>query len=183
MSKIELGDYPIEVSPLSGRISSGVISMSNFTYKLKEIPDELILVGDVIDEDMESLLISKIEEKNTAKVTEIMTCIAKEFETSIGKKLTDRRYYKLRAGDGMDWEREDRTRFSTVIVINLGSDILMTFQKKLKKYDVMLPRRSMFLLNDPGFTISRGIARRPFDNFGGDKVFRKDRYSLVFRGK
>jgi hypothetical protein len=182
-NKIILEDHPVEVQSASGKINSSVIHMSGFTYKIKDIPDELILIGDVFDEKTEQTIIDLIEARDTVKVTNILNCIAKEFEESLGKKLTDRRFYKLKAGDGMNWEREDRTRMSTVVVINLGSDILMTFQKGLKKTDIMLPRRSMFLLKDPKYEYSRGIAKRAFDFFDKEKVFRKDRYSLVFKAK
>jgi len=182
-NKIELEDHPVEVQSYNGKINSSVIHMSGFTYKIKDMPNELILIGDVFDEKTEQTIIDLIEAKDTVKVTNILNCIAKEFEQNIGKKLIDRRFYKLKAGDGMNWEREDRTRMSTVIVINLGSDILMTFQKGLKKTDVMLPRRSMFLLNDPKLEYSRGIPKRAFDFYDREKVFRKDRYSLVFKAK
>ena len=140
----------IVVKDYIGRLYSKYISIGGYDYDHKQFPDELTLVGEAIDDETEQRLISLMNEGKAEEMKKIMNCMARELEGSIAPlKLTDLKYYKHKAGEGMNWEREDRKYSSGyVITINLGSDALMVFSKGPKKYEIMLPRKSMFLLKD-----------------------------------
>jgi hypothetical protein len=179
----------IEVKPINN-ISGNVITYKNFHYKLDEIPPEFHLIVDAIDSDIENVFIDLINginsSENKNKMKEILKCFAEQFQTNFSCKLNTRSYSKLPAGEGMQFFSEDPKLYNPcVVVISFGSDIMFTLQntKTKKMYNIPLPRRSMFLLQDKEWKYTRGISKRPFDQIGSRRYIREDRYSLVFQSK
>ena len=175
----------MEVKPYS-RYSGKVVSIKGFSYILKLIPDEFTLVSNIINEETESHIINLINSNKGSEIKEIMKCISSEFQPEIKYKLNDYSFGKLKAGEGMAPEKEDQKYYNPcIIVINLGSDIEMVFidTKTKKQIPIMLPRRSMFLLQDTQFKFQRAISKRFVDKHENEEYNRKDRYSLVFKSR
>jgi hypothetical protein len=175
----------MEVKPYS-RYSGKVVSIGGFTYNVKLFPDDITLVSSIVDIDTESHIIDLINKNKGIEIREIMKCIASEFQPELSYKLNDFSFGKIKAGDGMQPEKEDPKYYNPcVIVINLGSDIEMMFiDIKLKKQiPIMLPRRSMFLLQDSQFKFQRAISKRFVDKHENEEYKREDRYSLVFKSR
>ena len=181
-------------------LSGNVITYNNFHYKVNEIPDEFKLVFDAIDEETESLLIDLIKSSNPSDKTrlkEILKCFSKEFYEFAGPNTSDGVPQKLKyqlntqsshilvKGEGMPFIEIDAKLNPIVIVVNMGSDILFTLKDKTTQrlINIPLPRRSMFLLQDEKRKYQRGIAKRPFDDIGGNKIQRETRYSLLFESR
>jgi hypothetical protein len=175
----------MEVKPYS-RYSGKVVGVSGFTYTIKLIPDEFTLVANIVNEETESRIINLINTNKGSEIKEIMKCIASEFQPEIKYKLNDFTFGKLKSGEGMPPEKEDQKYYNPcVIVINLGSDIEMIFidTKTKKQIPIMLPRRSMFLLQDTQFKFQRAITKRFVDKHENEEYKRGDRYSLVFKSR
>jgi len=179
----------MEIKPISN-LSGNVITYKNFHYKLEEIPSEFHLITDAIDDDIEKVFIDLIDginlDENKKKMKEILKCFAEQFETNFSCKLNTRSYSKLPAGEGMQFFSEDPRLYNPcVVVISFGSDILFTLQdtKTKKMYNIPLPRKSMFLLQDKQWRYTRGISKRQFDQIGSRRYNREDRYSVVFQSK
>ena len=185
----------IKVGPIAS-ISGKVITHKSFHYKLDEIPNEFTLVFDAIDEDIEKLFISLIDnptDENKKNMKEISKCFAQQFEANCRYKLNTITYSKLLAGEGMPWFSEDKRIFNPcVVVISFGSDIFFSLQDKKtnKIYNIPLPARSMFLFQDPEGKYNRGISKREWDQLSGTgpglgsrRYNRKDRYSVIFQSK
>ena len=175
----------MEVKPYS-RYSGKVVGVGGFTYTIKLIPDEFTLVANIVNEETESHIIDLINKNKGNEIREIMKCIASEFQPEIKYKLNDFTFGKIKAGEGMQPEKEDSKYYNPcVIVINLGSDIEMTFiDTKLKRQiPIMLPRRSMFLLQDTQYKFQRAISKRFVDKHENEEYKREDRYSLVFKSR
>jgi hypothetical protein len=175
----------MEVKPYS-RYSGKFVGIGGFTYNVKLFPDEITLVANIVDIDTEKHIIDLINKKKDIEVKQIMKCIAAEFQPELQFKLNDFSFGKLKAGEGMPPEKEDPKYYNPcIVVINLGSDIEMMFiDTKIKKQiPVMLPRRSMFLLQDSQFKFQRAISKRFVDKHENEEYKREDRYSLVFKSR
>ncbi len=175
----------MEVKPYS-RYSGKFVGVGGFTYNINTFPDELKLIANVVNEETESHIINLINNKKDIEVKQIMKCIAGEFNQELSYKLNDFTFGKIKAGDGMAPEKEDSKYYNPcIVVINLGSDIEMVFiDIKLKKQiPIMLPRRSMFLLQDSTFKFQRAISKRLVDKHENEEYKREDRYSLVFKSR
>ena len=67
-------------------------------YNIENIPEELILIGNVVDEETETELIRLMDskdEKDKKKLYEVMLCMSKEFEPSVNMSLNERRINKI----------------------------------------------------------------------------------------
>jgi hypothetical protein len=173
----------MEVKPYVN-LSGKVVNIGNHAYTLNNIPKELTLVGNSIDEETEDKLISLIT-SNSPELRTVMACIAKDLSAELPYKLNDYHWSTLNPGEGMPPEMEDYKYYNPcVVVINLGSDIEMTFidTKTRKQYPVMLPRRSMFLLKDTDKKFQRLIPKKYEDKVSdGSMQKREKRYALVFK--
>jgi hypothetical protein len=69
--------------------------------------------------------------------------------------------------------------------MNLGTTILMKFKhkKNSKKYEILLPSRSLLIINDINKEYTREIDETKKDLYNQIEYERKDRYSLIFRSK
>jgi len=173
----------VEVRPYS-RYSGKFVSVGGFTYNVKTIPDEFTLVANILDENTEEHIIKLINNNKNIEIKEIMKCIASEFQGELKYKLNEFTFGKIKAGDGMQPEKEDSKYYNPcVIVMNLGTDIefVLLDQKTRKQIPIILPRRSMFLLQDTQFKYQRLIAKRYIDKIDNEEIKRGDRYSLVFK--
>jgi hypothetical protein len=166
-------------------LAGKVVNIGNHVYTLNNIPKELTLVGNSIDEETEEKLIDLIKAGKSIELKTIMGCIAKDFSSELPYKLNDFYWSTLNPGEGMPPEMEDYKYYNPcVVVINLGSDIEMTFvdTKMKKQYPVMLPRRSMFLFKDTDKKFQRTIAKKFEDKVSdGTMQKREKRYALVFK--
>lgn len=174
----------MEVKPYAN-LAGKVVNIGNHVYTLNNIPKELTLVGNAIDEETEDKLISLISANNSSELKTIMNCIAKDLSAELPYKLNDYYWSSLAPGEGMPPEGEDYKNYNPcVVVINLGSDIEMTFvdTKIRKPYPVMLPRRSMFLFKDTDKKFQRTIAKKFEDKASsGETSKREKRYALIFK--
>ena len=174
-----------EVKPYS-RYAGKYVSVGGITYNISLIPDEFTLVSNIIDEDTETHIINLINTNKGIEVKAIMKCIAAEFQPEIKYNLNDFTFGKIKAGDGMAPEKEDQKYYNPcIIVINLGSNIEMSFRDttKNKTIPIMIPRRSMFLLQDTKFKFQRVISKKLVDIYDNEEYKREDRYSLVFKSR
>lgn len=166
-------------------LAGKVVNIGNHVYTLNNLPKELTLVGNSIDEQTEDKLISLISTNNSSELKTIMSCIAKDLSEELPYKLNDYSWSSLAPGEGMPPQGEDYKYYNPcVVVINLGSDIEMTFidTKTRKQYPVMLPRRSMFLFKDTEKKFQRTIAKKFEDKVSsGETSKREKRYALVFK--
>lgn len=166
-------------------LAGKVVNIGNHVYTLSNIPNELTLVGNAIDEQTEEKLISLISTNKSSELKTIMSCIAKDLSSELPHKLNDYYWSSLAPGEGMPPEGEDYKYYNPcVVVINLGSDIEMTFidTKTRKQYPVMLPRRSMFLFKDTDKKFQRTIAKKFEDKVSdGTMNKREKRYALIFK--
>lgn len=176
----------MEVKPYS-RYSGKFVSIGGFTYNIKLIPDEITLIANIVNEETEERIITLINSNKDIEIKQIMKCIASEFQPELKFKLNDFSFGKIKAGDGMTSpDKEDPKYYNPcVVVINLGSDIEMVFMdtKKRTQVPIMLPRRSMFLLQDTLFKFQRGITKKLVDKHENEEYKRNDRYSLVFKSR
>ena len=175
----------VQVKPYT-RYSGKVVSIGNITYNVKSIPDEIILVANIIDIPTEETIIDLIKSNKGQEIKNIMKCIAAELQGELDYKLNDFTYGKIKAGDGMAPEKEDPKFYNPcVVVINLGSDIEMIFMdtKTRKNTPLILPRRSMFLFQDKLFKYQRAISKKLVDKTENEEIKREDRYSLVFKSR
>jgi len=175
----------VSVQPYT-RYSGKVVGLGSFTYNPKFIPDGFTLIGNAINRETEDLLISLIEEGKNIELKEIMRCIAAEFEGELNCKLNEYTFGKIKLGEGMPPEKEDSKYYNPcVVVINMGSDIelILTDTITKKGYPIMLPRRSMFLLQDKKFKFTRTIKKGNEDKIGNQTFYRSNRYSLVFKSR
>ena len=181
----------MEVKPYVN-LAGKVVNIGNHAYTLNNLPKELTLVGNSIDEETEDKLISLITSSNpvlgagnSSELKTLMGCIAKDLSTELPYKLNDYYWSTLNPGEGMPPEMEDYKYYNPcVVVINLGSDIEMTFvdTKMRKQYPVMLPRRSMFLFKDTDKKFQRLIPKKYEDKVSdGSMQKREKRYALVFK--
>ena len=187
-------------------LSGNVLTYNNFHYKVNEIPEEFKLVFNAIDEETETLLINLIKStgpgpstnpSDKTRLKEILKCFSKEFYEFAGPNTSEGTPQKLKyqlntqsshvlvKGEGMPFIEHDAKHNPIVIVVNMGSDILFTLKDKTTQrlINIPLPRRSMFLLQDEKRKYQRGIAKRPFDDIGGNKIQRETRYSLLFESR
>ena len=166
-------------------LAGKVVNIGNHVYTLNNIPKELTLVGNSIDEETEEKLISLISANKSSELKTIMSCIAKDLSDELPHKLNDYSWSSLAPGEGMPPEGEDYKYYNPcVVVINLGSDIEMTFVDRniRKPYQVMLPRRSMFLFKDTDKKFQRTIAKKFEDKVSsGETSKREKRYALIFK--
>jgi hypothetical protein len=175
----------MDIKPYS-RYSGNVVNIGNFTYTIKLIPDELTLVSNIVDEETEAHIINLINSNKKSELNQIMKCISAEFNPELKNKLNEYTFGKLKAGEGMAPEKEDPKYYNPcVVVINLGSDIEMTFidTKSRKQIPIMIPRRSMFLFQDTQNKFQRAISKRFIDKHENEEYKRGDRYSLVFKSR
>ena len=187
-NKIKKSFYSIiikmEVKPYT-HYSGKIVNIGNHAYNVNNIPKELTLVGNSIDEETEDKLIELIKGNKSIQIKTVMSCIAKDFSVELPHKLNDFYWSVLNPGEGMPPEMEDYKYYNPcVVVINLGSDIEMTFvdTKTRKQYPVMLPRRSMFLLKDTEKKFQRLITKKFEDKVSdGTMSKREHRYALVFK--
>ena len=173
----------IEVNPYS-RYAGSFINIGKYAYNLKSIPNEIMLIGNSINIDTEKVFIDLINKNDKKQIIEMMKCISEEFK-ELPFKINDFSYSKLLAGQGME-EKEDPKYYNPcVVVMNMGSDIeLVLFDEKMRKqYPVMIPQRTMFLLEDKGFKFKRVIAKKQVDKVGQEENVRSDRYSFVFKSR
>jgi hypothetical protein len=179
----------VVVKPLTNKLSSKVITYKNFHYNIDEIPDVFKIITDAIDDDIEKIFIDLIDNPtdiNKKKLKEISKCFAQQFETNLPFKLNTINFSKLQKGEGMAFSTEEKRVYNPcVVVISFGSDILFSLKdsKTNKVYNIPLPRKSMFLFQDPEYRYLRGIAKRDIDFIGSRKYERGDRYSIVFQSK
>jgi hypothetical protein len=175
----------VEVKPYT-RYSGKVVGLGPFVYNTKFIPEGFTLIGNAINKETEDHIINLINAGKNIELKEIMRCIAAEFEGELNCKLNEYTFNKLPINEGMAPEKEDSKYYNPcVVVINMGSDIelILTDTKTRKTYPIMLPIRSMFLLQDRQFKFTRTIPKRPFDKVGDITYNRSDRYSLVFKSR
>jgi hypothetical protein len=175
----------MEVKPYS-RYSGTIVSIGNFSYSLNKIPEEFKLVANIVDEDTEEKIINLISNRKEIELKQIMKCIAAEFQPELKYTLNDFTFGKIKTGDGMPPEKEDSKYYNPcVVVINLGTDIEMSFidTKTKRQYSIMIPRRSMFLFQDKEFKYQRSITKRFVDKNDNREYKREDRYSLVFKSR
>jgi len=175
----------MEVKPYS-RYSGKFVGIGGFTYNVKLFPDEITLVSNIVDIETESHIINLINNNKNIELKQIMKCIASEFQGELKYNINELSHGKLKAGEGMAPEKEDPKYYNPcVIVINLGSDIEMMFidTKTKKQIPVMLPRRSMFLLQDTQNKFQRAITKRFIDKHENEEYKREDRYSLIFKSR
>jgi hypothetical protein len=174
----------MEVKPYT-LYAGKIVNLSNHTYTLNNLPKELTLIGNSINEETEDKLIDLIKSGKSIELKTIMGCIAKDFSEELPYKLNDFYWSTLNPGEGMTPEGEDYKNYNPcVVVINLGSDIEMTFvdTKTRKPYPVMLPRRSMFLFKDTDKKFQRLISKKIEDKVSdGTMQKREKRYALVFK--
>ena len=173
----------MEVKPYTN-LAGKVVNIGNHVYTLNNIPKELTLVGNSIDEETEEKLISLISANKSSELKTIMSCIAKDLSDELPHKLNDYSWSSIAPGEGMPPEGEDYKHYNPcVVVINLGSDIEMTFiDKTRKQYPVILPRRSMFLFKDADKKFQRTIAKKFEDKVSsGETSKREKRYALIFK--
>ena len=174
----------MEVKPYTN-LAGKVVNIGNHVYTLNNLPKELTLVGNSIDEETEDKLIDLIKAGKSSELKTIMNCIAKDLSSELPYKLNDYYWSVLNPGEGMPPEIEDYKYYNPcVVVINLGSDIEMTFidTKTRKQYPVMLPRRSMFLFKDTDKKFQRLIQKKYEDKVSdGSMQKREKRYALVFK--
>ena len=165
-------------------LAGKVVNIGNHVYTLNNIPKELTLVGNSIDEETEEKLISLISANKSSELKTIMSCIAKDLSEELPHKLNDYSWSSIAPGEGMPPESEDKYYNPFVVVINLGSDIEMTFidTKTRKPYPVMLPRRSMFLFKDTDKKFQRTIVKK-FEDKASDGTMnkREKRYDLIIK--
>lgn len=181
------------------QLSGNIITYNDFHYKLDDIPAEFTLVFNTIDEDTESYLMNLITIKDQTKLKIILKCFADEFYTNAGPngetlpyKLNTQSTHFLPKGEGMLFTEQDIKVNPIVVVISMGSDIVLTLKDKKtqKLINIPIPRRSMFLLQDPQRKYQRGIAKRDKDIIGANPLFgtpktilRQDRFSIVFESR
>jgi hypothetical protein len=72
-----------------------------------------------------------------------------------------------------------------ILILNLGSTILMKFKHKQtnKEYKLLLPQRSLLILNDINKEYTREIEETKIDVFNNKEYIRKERFALVFKSK
>lgn len=175
----------IEVRPYS-RYSGKVVSIGGITYNVNSIPKEFMLVANIINEETEEHLVNLINNNKNIELKEIMKCIASEFQGELKFRLNEFTFGKLKAGEGMQSEKEDPKYYNPcIIVMNLGTDIeIVLFDTKTKRQiPIILPRRSMFLLQDTQFKYQRVISKRFTETINNETIKRGDRYSLVFKSR
>jgi len=174
----------MQVKPYTN-LAGKVVNIGNHVYTLNNLPKELTIVGNSIDEETEDKLIDLIKAGKSSELKTIMNCIAKDLSPELPFKLNDYYWSALNPGEGMPPEMEDYKYYNPcVVVINLGSDIEMTFidTKTRKQYPVMLPRRSMFLFKDTDKKFQRLIQKKYEDKVSdGSTQKREKRYALVFK--
>jgi hypothetical protein len=174
----------MEVKPYTN-LAGKVVNIGNHVYTLNNLPKELTIVGNSIDEETEDKLIDLIKAGKSSELKTIMNCIAKDLSPELPHRLNEYYWSVLNPGEGMPPEMEDYKYYNPcVVVINLGSDIEMTFvdTKTRKQYPVMLPRRSMFLFKDTDKKFQRLIQKKYEDKVSdGSMQKREKRYALVFK--
>lgn len=174
----------MEVKPYTN-LAGKVVNIGNHVYTLNNLPKELTLVGNSIDEETEEKLISLISANKSSELKTIMSCIAKDLSDELPYKLNEYSWSSLEPGEGMPPQGEDYKYYNPcVVVLNILSDIEMTFidTKTRKQYPVMLPRRSMFLFKDTDKKFQRLIQKKYEDKVSdGSTQKREKRYALVFK--
>jgi hypothetical protein len=169
------------------RYSGKVVTLGRFDYIVNLIPPEFTLVANILNDETEEALIKLINSNDRIKLTETMKCIASEFQPELNYKLNDFSWNKLKPGEGMMPEKEDSKYYNPcVIVINMGSDIelILLEQATRKQVPIILPRKSMFLLNDVKWKFQRAIPKKFEDKLSnGEVIKREERYSLVFKSR
>jgi hypothetical protein len=179
----------LEVKPYYD-VAGSIITYNNIDYNLNEIPNEFMLRFDAISEKTEQVLINLLNDNTTDSKEELRSIMADmavvfDEEIKINKFFNTFDTKILNPGEGMNWTSENPKLFNTkIIVINMGSSIVLTLKNKLgKMIDIYLPRRSMFLLDDPKSDFLRGISSRTYDIVQNKKYNREKRYSLYFTSK
>jgi hypothetical protein len=74
-------------------LAGKVVNIGNHVYTLNNLPKELTLVGNSIDEETEDKLISLISTNKSSELKTIMNCIAKDLSPELPYKL-DNYYYQ-----------------------------------------------------------------------------------------
>ena len=181
-------------------IAGNIITYNDVNYKLDDIPNVFQLQLEIIDEATENAFIQLIQQvKQNPKDKKIdqelrskMICVANVINQEIGmtRYFTEADADILKAGEGMNFISEDPKFFKPIIaVFQMGCSSLITLRHKTtgKMYNIWIPQRSMFIINDPKFEYQRGIAKRSSDSvmMKGKNVDinRTNRYSMIFRGK
>lgn len=172
-------------------VSGNVVTYEGINYYLDKIPDVFNLRFDIVNEATEDKLITLIDGKTNddkRELLKIMGCIANVLNEEIKrpKFFNEFKEHKLEMGKGMDFISENPKFFKHIIaVINIGSGVMFTLRSKVTKkmYNMWIPRRSAFIIDDEKYEYQRGIDQRPTDFVQGKEFKRKDRYSIVFRGK
>ena len=183
----------LEVHPYRD-VTGNIVSFNNVDYDIKKIPNEFFLRLDAINEETEKKLISLIDsDPDSDQLKDIMECIRKVLneELSLNDKtskliLNDFDTYVLEPGQGMDYTSEDPKYYKgMVVVINMGSGVTLGLKNKITSKDsyIYLPRRSMFLLDDPKFQYKRFIRKAKSDDVNGVIYQREKRYAMIFRAQ
>ena len=180
-------------------ISGNIISYNDVNYKLNEIPDVFQLQLEIINEATEQAfmnLIRQVKQTRDKKLDQElrtkMMCIARILNEQFGTQpyFTESDAEILKAGDGMLFISEDPKIYKPrVAVFQMGCSTLLTLKHKStgKMYNIWIPQRSMFIINDTKYEFQRGISKRSYDSVmikgKSTDIKRIDRYSMIFRGK
>ena len=170
------------------RLYSKIVSVNNIDYTPSTIPDEFIIVHNILTPEVEQKLLRLIKSgltEDKKELEQILSCIAKEFEPEVKCKLNSRTVSMLKPGD--EWrEVQDLKYFNPCVInINMGShtNIVCRNKKTRQTTSFLLPARSMYLYRDSGDLYERSTDRKTSDWIDGEQVSRGTRYSIVFKSK
>ena len=93
----------MEVKPYT-LYAGKIVNLSNHTYTLSNLPKELTLIGNAINEETEDKLISLISTGKSIELKTIMSCIAKDLSPELPHKLNDYYWSSIAPGEGMPME-------------------------------------------------------------------------------
>jgi hypothetical protein len=165
--------------------NTNIISYNNYTYNLNNIPNNVQLVFDMIDEQTESSLINLFLKDDSNTLRSISKCINDEIFKPIGLNFNDYTFSILKKGEGMPQLKDNSYKYGyTTAILNMGTDILFNLKDTSinKVYYIILPRRSLLVITDPNYSILRSISKRAEDIIDYNTVIqREDRYSIVFK--
>jgi hypothetical protein len=161
-----------------------ILEINNIKYNINKLPKEIKVIFNIISEDIEKLIIDYINRQNKELDT-ILKCLSIFFSNKYNIKFNSVLFSVLKSGEGMKQYSEDDTYNSPILIMNLGSTILMKFKhkKNSKKYEILLPSRSLLIINDINKEYTREIDETKKDIYNQIEYERKDRYSLIFRSK